>query len=76
MLNKINPLQIRCTARVHEVYWQTTEKSIEEEREKFRPIVNVVQSTLFDQTFQDGEGTSIKDTYKTDMQGKNFNNCF
>nr|XP_036216030.1 uncharacterized protein LOC106622049 isoform X1 [Bactrocera oleae]XP_036216031.1 uncharacterized protein LOC106622049 isoform X1 [Bactrocera oleae] len=61
-------LKIRCTAHIHDVYWKSTEKSIEEERHKHN--INAV-NTFSDDYFDSGDDQLIdrSDTYTTHIKG-------
>jgi hypothetical protein len=74
--------QIRCTARVHDIYIQSTEKSIDEERPKVISAassansnsitnnnVNYAQSVPYDQFALDVDGDK-RDSFMTHIQGK------
>ncbi|XP_053958447.1 uncharacterized protein LOC128863348 [Anastrepha ludens] len=61
-------LKIRCTAHIHDVYWKSTEKSIEEERHKHN--INSVNS--FSEDYFDLEEEQLvdrSDTYMTHIKG-------
>ncbi|CAD6997362.1 unnamed protein product [Ceratitis capitata] len=61
-------LKIRCTAHIHDVYWKSTEKSIEEERHKHNiNSVNTFSDDYFD--MEDGQLVDRSDTYMTHIKG-------
>lgn len=67
--NKLWSLQIRCTAHIHDVYWKSTEKSIEEERHQH----NVNSVNTFSDDYFDSEDDHLidrSDTYTTHIKGK------
>ncbi|XP_049304592.1 uncharacterized protein LOC105232449 isoform X1 [Bactrocera dorsalis] len=61
-------LKIRCTAHIHDVYWKSTEKSIEEERHKHNiNSVNTFSDDYFDS--EDEQLIDRSDTYTTHIKG-------
>ncbi|XP_036321961.1 uncharacterized protein LOC118735978 isoform X2 [Rhagoletis pomonella] len=61
-------LKIRCTAHIHDVYWKSTEKSIEEERHKHNiNSVNSFSEDYFD--LEDEHLVDRSDTYMTHIKG-------
>ncbi|XP_075150368.1 uncharacterized protein LOC142224479 [Haematobia irritans] len=64
-------LKIRCTAHIHDVYWKSTEKSVEESRHtKHGDNANVVQT--FSEDYFDMEDDNVidrSDTYMTHIKG-------
>uniref|UniRef100_A0A1I8PZZ0 CD80-like immunoglobulin C2-set domain-containing protein n=1 Tax=Stomoxys calcitrans TaxID=35570 RepID=A0A1I8PZZ0_STOCA len=64
-------LKIRCTAHIHDVYWKSTEKSVEENRHtKSSGNVNMVQT--FSEDYFDMEDENVidrSDTYMTHIKG-------
>ncbi|XP_054083322.1 uncharacterized protein LOC105211511 isoform X2 [Zeugodacus cucurbitae] len=61
-------LKIRCTAHIHDVYWKSTEKSIEEERHKHNMnSVNTFSDDYFDS--EDDQLIDRSDTYTTHIKG-------
>ncbi|XP_061393772.1 uncharacterized protein LOC133329299, partial [Musca vetustissima] len=67
-------LKIRCTAHIHDVYWKSTEKSVEENRHATKQAgnVNVVHTFSDDYFDMDDEDNVIdrSDTYMTHIKGK------
>uniref|UniRef100_A0A1I8MXF4 CD80-like immunoglobulin C2-set domain-containing protein n=1 Tax=Musca domestica TaxID=7370 RepID=A0A1I8MXF4_MUSDO len=66
-------LKIRCTAHIHDVYWKSTEKSVEENRHATKQSgnVNVVHTFSDDYFDMDDEDNVIdrSDTYMTHIKG-------
>ncbi|XP_073821850.1 uncharacterized protein [Musca autumnalis] len=66
-------LKIRCTAHIHDVYWKSTEKSVEENRHATKQAgnVNVVHTFSDDYFDMDDEENVIdrSDTYMTHIKG-------
>ncbi|KAM7352236.1 uncharacterized protein ACRADG_004863 isoform 2-T2 [Cochliomyia hominivorax] len=63
-------LKIRCTAFIHDVYWKSTEKSIEENRLNKEGSANVVHK--FSEDYFDLEDDNVidrSDTYMTHIKG-------
>ena len=61
-------LQIRCTANIHDVYWKSAEKTIEEDRYKINSV-----NSLADDYFDSGEQENMvdrSDTYLTHIKGR------
>ena len=64
-------LQVRCTAFIHDIYWKSTEKSIEENRLNKAGTSNVVHK--FSEDYFDLEDDNVvdrSDTYMTHIKGK------
>ncbi|XP_037898181.1 uncharacterized protein LOC119642934 isoform X3 [Glossina fuscipes] len=77
-------LKIRCTAHIHDVYWKSTEKSIEEDRQVARPnevnLINSFSDDYFDlEDEDDNENDDVRDRsahithIKGDMSSLNAN---
>ncbi|XP_037913709.1 uncharacterized protein LOC119653211 isoform X2 [Hermetia illucens] len=69
-------LKLRCIAHIHDIFWQSTERSIEEERPRVHSVaassnnINSIPNGPYDQfSLQDGDLPNKKDTYMTHMQG-------
>ncbi|XP_055384965.1 uncharacterized protein LOC129614403 [Condylostylus longicornis] len=69
-------LKIRCRAHIHDIYSQSTEKSIEIERHKHNSVssgsntINVVHGYPYDQySLHDIDNYDKKDTFMTHIQG-------
>ena len=73
------PPQIRCTARIHDIYWQTAEKTIEEERPRIFTAasssngnsnginsINWLQNVPYDQY----SANEVGDKYDSQFQGE------
>lgn len=66
-------MQIRCTAFIHDVYWKSTEKSIEENRLHKSGTSNMVHK--FSEDYFDLEEENVvdrSDTYMTHIKGELF----
>ncbi|KAM7352237.1 uncharacterized protein ACRADG_004863 isoform 3-T3 [Cochliomyia hominivorax] len=66
----VNGYEIRCTAFIHDVYWKSTEKSIEENRLNKEGSANVVHK--FSEDYFDLEDDNVidrSDTYMTHIKG-------
>jgi hypothetical protein len=68
-------LQIKCTARIHDVYHQSTERSIEEDRPRAIQAASSSNNNIYlgspylDVDNDIGDKKDNKDSYMTQFQG-------